>query len=61
MVGGTSLDIEDRGALQLCAIETVGVVEEMLQLLQQLIKNDEVSERKIVQTAASSERGGNAS
>jgi len=48
MVGGTSLDIEDRGALQLCAIETVGVVEEMLQLLQQLIKNDEVSERKVV-------------
>ena len=32
MVRGTVLDSEDRGALQLCAIETVGVVEEMLQL-----------------------------
>ena len=26
------MDSADRGALQLCAIETVGVVEEMLQL-----------------------------
>ena len=33
MVRGTSFWIsEDRGALQLCAIETVEVVEEMLQL-----------------------------
>ena len=43
------MDSEDRGALQLCAIETVGVVEEMLQLYTTTkIKNDEVSERKVV-------------